>query len=125
MEHLLKIKCVDSRVNVHNFSFNKSAIYTHDDASAKFSTNSHESDNSVQVKKCAAKEGQNSTVLYRHEKPKESTEEGPLSYVLQAFLFTSISTVSRVHTSLVSLVKRHRIYNFILSFKLLTWNAQT
>jgi hypothetical protein len=47
MEHLLKIKCVDSRVNVHNFSFNKSPIYTHDNASAKFSTNSHESDNSV------------------------------------------------------------------------------
>ncbi len=30
-----------------HFSFNKSPIYTHDDASAKFSTNSHETDNSV------------------------------------------------------------------------------
>jgi hypothetical protein len=28
-------------------SFNKSPIYTHDDASAKLSTNSHETDNSV------------------------------------------------------------------------------
>ncbi len=34
-------------MNVHNFSFNKSPIYTHDDASAKFCTNSHETDNSV------------------------------------------------------------------------------
>ncbi len=29
------------------FSFNKCPIYTHDGASAKFSTNSHETDNSV------------------------------------------------------------------------------
>jgi hypothetical protein len=29
------------------FSFNKCLIYTHDGASAKFSTNSHEMDNSV------------------------------------------------------------------------------
>jgi hypothetical protein len=46
MGHLLKIKCVDSRVNAH-FSFNKCPIYTHDGASAEFSTNSHETDNSV------------------------------------------------------------------------------
>ncbi len=30
-----------------HFSFNKYLIYTHDGASAKFSTNSHETDNSV------------------------------------------------------------------------------
>ncbi len=34
---------IDSRVNVH--------IYTHDDARSKFSTNSHETDNNVIVKK--------------------------------------------------------------------------
>ena len=31
-----------------HFSFNKCPIYTHDGASAKFSTNSHETDNSVE-----------------------------------------------------------------------------
>ncbi len=30
-----------------NFSFNKCPIYAHDGASAKFSTNSHETDNSA------------------------------------------------------------------------------
>jgi hypothetical protein len=30
-----------------HFSFNKCPIYTHDGASAKFSTNSHETDNSA------------------------------------------------------------------------------
>ncbi len=38
MGHLLKIKCVESRVNVH--------IYSNDDLHS-FSTNSHETDNSV------------------------------------------------------------------------------
>jgi hypothetical protein len=32
-----------------HFSFNESPIYTHDGASAKFSTNSQENDNSVYV----------------------------------------------------------------------------
>ncbi len=41
------MKGVDSRVNVHFFIFNKVPIYTHDGASAKFSTNSHETDYSV------------------------------------------------------------------------------
>jgi hypothetical protein len=31
------------------FSFNKCPIYTHDSASAKFRTNSHETDNSVRI----------------------------------------------------------------------------
>jgi len=52
MRHLLKIKCVDSRVNVNeHFSFNKCPINTPDGASAKYSTNSHETDNSVHCKK--------------------------------------------------------------------------
>jgi hypothetical protein len=34
-------------VNVNIFSFNKCPIYTHDGASAKFSPNSQEMDNSV------------------------------------------------------------------------------
>jgi hypothetical protein len=39
---------LDSRVNVHcaHFSF-KCSIYTHNGASAKFSTNSHETENGV------------------------------------------------------------------------------
>jgi hypothetical protein len=51
MGHLSKIKCLDSRVNVQcaHFSFNKCPIYTHDGASAKFSTNSQETDNSAGV----------------------------------------------------------------------------
>jgi hypothetical protein len=41
-------------VNVHSahFSFNKGLIYTHDGASAKFSTNSHETENSVLYTPC-------------------------------------------------------------------------
>jgi hypothetical protein len=38
MGHLLKINCLDSRVNVQNFRFNECPIYTHDGASEKFST---------------------------------------------------------------------------------------
>ncbi len=41
MGHKLKIKCVQCA----RFSFNKCRIYTHDGASAKFSTNSQETDN--------------------------------------------------------------------------------
>jgi hypothetical protein len=48
MEHLLKIKCVDSRVNVHILaSESVTFIGIHDGASVNFSTNSHETDNSV------------------------------------------------------------------------------
>jgi hypothetical protein len=35
-----------------HFSFNKCPIYTHDGASAKFNTNSHETDNSVVIIDC-------------------------------------------------------------------------
>ncbi len=44
MGHLLKIKCVDSRVNVHILASKSILIYTHDVANAKFRTNSHETD---------------------------------------------------------------------------------
>ncbi len=48
--HLLKIKGVDSMVNVHILASTlKCSIYTHDGASAKFITNSHVSDNSVNI----------------------------------------------------------------------------
>jgi hypothetical protein len=49
MGHLLKIKCLDSRVN----GYNKCPVYTQNVASAKFSTNSHEMDNSVELIKIA------------------------------------------------------------------------
>ncbi len=42
-------------------------------------------------------------ILFLHDKPKEPTKEGPLSFVLFEFSFTSVSTVSRGHLSLVSL----------------------
>jgi hypothetical protein len=54
MGHLLKIKYVYSRENVNkneHFSSNKWPIYTHDNASAKFNTNSDEADNSVKAEK--------------------------------------------------------------------------
>jgi hypothetical protein len=47
MGHLLKIKCVDSTMNVAHFSVNKCPIYTHDGGKAKYITNSHETDNGV------------------------------------------------------------------------------
>jgi hypothetical protein len=49
---------------------------------------------------------QNKNLLYRHDKPKEPTKKGPLSFVLFECPFTSVSTVSRGHPSLyiVSLI---------------------
>ncbi len=46
-------------------------------------------------------------VLYRHDKPNEPTKKGPLSFVLFESPFTSVSTVSRGHHSLVSLYDFH------------------
>jgi hypothetical protein len=46
----------------------------------------------------------NKNLLYWHDKPKEPTKEGPLSFVLFESLFSSVSTVSRDHPSLASLV---------------------
>jgi hypothetical protein len=42
--------------------------------------------------------------LYWHDKPNEPTKKGPLSFVLFESPYTSVSTVSRGHPSLVSLV---------------------
>ncbi len=48
---------------------------------------------------------QNKNLLYRRDKPHEPTKEGPLSFVLFESLFTSVSTVSSGHRSLVSLYR--------------------
>jgi hypothetical protein len=44
-------------------------------------------------------------LLYWHNKPNKPTKEGPLLFVLFEFPFTSVSTVSRNHPSLVSLMR--------------------
>jgi hypothetical protein len=46
---------------------------------------------------------QNKNLLYWHNKPNEPTKKGPLSFAFFESLFTSVSTVSRGHPSLVSL----------------------
>jgi hypothetical protein len=51
----------------------------------------------------AAKAEQKSLVLYQHDMTNEPTKERPLSFVLLESPFTSVSTVSRGHPSLVSL----------------------
>ncbi len=48
---LVKDKMRKFKDECAHFSFNKCLIYTHDGASAKFSTNSHETDNSVYRKR--------------------------------------------------------------------------
>jgi hypothetical protein len=48
-----------------------------------------------------------STRIYpknQHVKPNEPTKDGPLSFVLFEFPFTSVSTVSRGHHSVISLL---------------------
>ncbi len=50
MGHLLKIKMRRFKGECAHFSFNKCPINTQDDSSAKFSTNSHETDNSVNAR---------------------------------------------------------------------------
>jgi hypothetical protein len=47
MVHLLKIKCVDSRVNVRILASTNVPFTLTDGASAKFLTNSRETDNSI------------------------------------------------------------------------------
>jgi hypothetical protein len=47
--------------------------------------------------------GEEKNILYWHDKPKEPTKEGPPSFVLFEPQFNSVSTVSRIHPSLVSL----------------------
>jgi hypothetical protein len=46
---------------------------------------------------------QNKNLFYQHDKPNKPTKEGPLLFVLFESPFTSVSTVSRGHPSLVSL----------------------
>jgi hypothetical protein len=47
----------------------------------------------------------NKSLLYQHDKPKESTKEGlPPSFVLFESPSTSVSTVSGSHPSLISLL---------------------
>ncbi len=45
----------------------------------------------------------NKSLLHRHDEPHEPAKEGTLSFVLLESSFTSVSTVSRDHPSLVSL----------------------
>jgi hypothetical protein len=47
---------------------------------------------------------QDKNLIYQHDKPNEPTKEGPLPFVLFEPPFTSVSTVSRGHHSLVSLL---------------------
>ncbi len=47
---------------------------------------------------------QEKSLLYRHDEPNEPTTEEPLSFVLFESPFASVSTVSRGHPSLVSLM---------------------
>jgi hypothetical protein len=47
---------------------------------------------------------QDNNLMYRQVKPNEPTKERPLSFVLLESPFTSVSTVSRGHPSLVSLL---------------------
>jgi hypothetical protein len=67
------------------------------------------------MKKCAMRKNifctglttaarQDKNLLYWLDKPNEPTKEGPLSFVLNKSSFASVSTVSRGHTSLVSLL---------------------
>ncbi len=51
----------------------------------------------------------NKNLLYRHDKPNEPTNSGPLSFVLFESPFTSVSTVGRNHPSLVSFSTNLRI----------------
>ncbi len=47
---------------------------------------------------------QDKNLLFRHDKPNKPTKEGLLSFVLFESPFTSVSTVSRAHPSLGSLL---------------------
>ncbi len=50
---------------------------------------------------------QNKNLLYRHDKPNEPTNKGPLPFVLFESPFSSVSTVNRAHPSLVSACNVH------------------
>jgi hypothetical protein len=51
---------------------------------------------------------QNKNLFYWHNKTNEPSQEGPLSFSLFDSPFTSVSTVSRGHPSLVSLYPAKR-----------------
>jgi hypothetical protein len=53
--------------------------------------------------------------LYQHDKPNEPTKKGALSFVLFEYPFASVSTVSRGHPSLVSLLAPGRQQGTILT----------
>jgi hypothetical protein len=55
-------------------------------------------------------------ILYRHDNPNEPTKEGPLSFVLSESPFTSVSTISRGHPSLVTLRGILSMKRFFLAF---------
>jgi hypothetical protein len=85
----LKIKFVDSRANVHILASTRVPFTcTHDGASAKFSTNSHETDNSVAVLRVEA-EGRSHTLPMEY------------SYRFSYFLKRNITGVRRSHGFLV------------------------
>ncbi len=52
---------------------------------------------------------QDKNLLYRHNEPNELTKEGPLSFVPFGSPIASVSTVSRGHQSLVSLIMRYTV----------------
>ncbi len=59
---------------------------------------------------CTEQPRQNKNFMYRLDKPNEPNKEGSLSFVLFESPFTSVSTVSRGHPSLVSLTKNHKVF---------------
>ncbi len=94
---LVEAKLCTFTLECAHFIFNLCPIYSHDGASAKLSTNSQETDYSVEQPR------QDTNLSYRHNVPIGPTKEGPLSFVLHKSQIASDSTVSRGHPSLVSL----------------------
>jgi hypothetical protein len=54
----------------------------------------------------------NKNLLYLHDKAYKATKEEPLSFVLFEFPFTSVSTVTRSHPYLASLLLNLLVGNF-------------
>jgi hypothetical protein len=88
MGHLLKIKSVDSIVNVP-FLASTSVQFTHEGASAKFSTNSHETDNADQI-------------LF---------ERYPKKFFFQNLHFSPIRKVPRQFFKILTFYRRHLHFN--------------
>jgi hypothetical protein len=65
---------------------------------------------------------QDKNLLYRHEEPNEPNEEGPLLFVLFESPFAPVSTVSRDHPSLVSLVEKlFLLFTFLFFYTWFGW----